>query len=122
MRTIRFQSLAERQGDLLRLLVKDHTTFRVKGNDSNRSRWDMHPLWLNLIERVNQMEGLGIVRELDELALLEQRMTRIAISVYGYVKRVAAIDALYKDEEKSYMDGAFQHLQNRVNELHDPFT
>ena len=117
-----FESLAERQGDLLRLLVKDHTTLRIKANDSNRSRWSIHPLWLDLIERVNQMEGLGIVRELDELALLEERMTRIAISVYGYVKRVAAIDALYRGEEKSYMDEAFQHLQNRVNELHDPLT
>jgi hypothetical protein len=42
--------------------------------------------------------------------------------VYGYVKRVAAIDALYTGNEKSYMDEAFQHLQNRVTELHDPLT
>lgn len=117
-----FESLAERQGDLLRVLVKSHTTLRIKSNDSNRSRWSMHPLWLDLIERVNQMEGLGVVRELDELALLEERMTRIAISVYGYVKRVAAIDSLYTGNQKSYMDEAFQHLQNRVTELHDPLT
>ncbi len=117
-----FTSLAERQGDLLRVLVKDHTTLRIKSNDSNRSRWAMHPLWLDLTERVNQMNGLGVVKELDELALLEERLTRIAISVYGYVKRVAAIDALYTGNNKSYMDEAFQHLQNRVTELHDPLT
>ena len=117
-----FTSLIERQGDLLRVLVKDHTTLRIKSNDSNRSRWAMHPLWLDLTERVDQMDGLGIIKELDEKALLEERFTRIAISVYGYVKRVAAIDALYTGNEKSYMDEAFQHLFNRVSELHDPLT
>lgn len=117
-----FNSLAERQGDLLRLLVKDHTTLRTKTNDCNRSRWPLHPLWQDLTDRVNQMEGLGIVRELDEKALLEERLTRIAISIYGYVKRVAAIDMLYTGREKSYMDEAFDHLQNRLNELHDPLT
>jgi hypothetical protein len=117
-----FDDLKERQGDLLRILVKDHTSLRIKADDSNRSRWPMHPLWLDLIERINKMEGLGVVRELDELALLEERFTRIAISVYGYVKRVAAIDALYTGVEKSYVDEAFTHLQNKIMELHDPLT
>lgn len=117
-----FEDLRERQGDLLRILVKDHTTLRIKSDDSNRSRWSMYPLWQDLIERVNQIEGLGIVRELDKEALLEQRFTRIAISVYGYVKRVAAIDALYTGVEKSYVDEAFTHLQNKIMELHDPLT
>jgi hypothetical protein len=117
-----FESLMDRQGDLMRFLVKVHTTLRIKSNDSNRSRWVMHPLWLDMIDQVNNMDGLGVVRELDHLALLDERLTRIAISVYGYVKRVAAIDALYINSDKSYMDEAFQHLQNRVTELHDPLT
>lgn len=115
-------SLCERQGDLLRLLVKDHTTLRIKSTDSNRSRWPLHPLWQDLTDRVNQMEGLGIVRELDEKALLDERLTRIAISVYGYIKRVAAIDALYVGNDKTYMDEAFTHLQNKIFEIHDPLT
>ena len=60
-----FEDLKERQGDLLRLLVNDHTTLRIKTEDSNRSRWPLHPLWQDLQERVAQMEGLGVVRELD---------------------------------------------------------
>ncbi len=122
MDILTFQCLEESQGDLLRELVKNHTTLRIKTNDSNRSRWPLHSLWEDLIERVNQMQGLGIVRSIDEKALLEERLTRIAISVYGYVKRVAAIDALYTGNKKSYMDEAFQHLFNRVTELHDPLT
>lgn len=117
-----FESLIERQGDLLRFLVKDHTTLRTPTNDTNRSRWPLHHLWQDLTDRVNQMEGLGIVRELDEKALLEERLTRIAISVYGYIKRVAAIDSLYTGVHKSYMDEAFTHLQNRISEIHDPLT
>jgi len=117
-----FEDLKERQGDLLRVLVKDHTSLRIKTDDNNRSRWPMHPLWQDLIEGVNQMEGLGIVRELDAQALLDGRITRIAISVYGYLKRVAAIDMLYTGAEKSYMDEALSHLQNIVTEVHDPLT
>lgn len=117
-----FDSLLERQGDLLRFLVKEHTTLRTPTDDSNRSRWPLHPLWQDVTERVNQMEGLGVIRELDEKALLEERLTRIAISVYGYVKRVAAIDSLYTGVQKSYMDEAFTHLQNRISEIHDPLT
>lgn len=117
-----FADLVELQGDLLRQLVKDHTTLRLQAKDTNRSRWPLHPLWQDLTDRVNQMDGLGVIRELDEKALLEERLTRIAISVYGYVKRVAAIDSLYTGADKSYMDEAFTHLQNRVSELHDPLT
>lgn len=117
-----FESLEERQGDLLRLLTKDHTTLRLKSSDSNRSRWALHPLWLDLIQQVNQMEGLGIVRDFNRMDLYDERLTRIAQSVYGYLKRVAAIDALYTGAEKSYMDEAFYHLQNIITEIHDPLT
>lgn len=117
-----FETLEERQGDLLRLLTKKHTTLRLKSNDSNRSRWELHPLWLDLIQQVNHMQGLGIVRDFNPLDLYDERLTRIAQSVYGYLKRVAAIDALYTGAEKSYMDEAFNHLQNIITEMHDPLT
>lgn len=117
-----FESLNERQGDLLRLLVIEHTTLRIKANDTNRSRWSLHPLWLDLIEQVNQMQGLGVVRDLNPLDLYDERLTRIGMSVYGYLKRVAAIDTLYSGSDKSYMDEVFQHLQNIVSEIHDPLT
>ena len=40
------------------------------------------------------MDGLGIVKELDPAALLEEREMRIAISVYGYLKRIGAIHGI----------------------------
>jgi hypothetical protein len=117
-----FENLEERQGDLMRLLVKNHTTLRLPSNDTNKSRWSLHPLWLDLIERVNQMQGLGVVREFNKLDLLDERLTQIGLSVYGYLKRVAAIEAIYTGADKSYMDEAFTHLQNVISEIHDPLT
>lgn len=116
------QSLSERQADLLRTLAKDHTTLRLKANDSNRSRWPIHPLWLHLLEQIDNLQGLGIKRELKTLDLYDERLTRIGQSVYGYLKRISAIDVLYSGHDKTYMDEAFQHLFNIISEIHDPLT
>ena len=45
--------LQQRQGAVLRVLVNDHTTtLRIKSDDSNRSRWALHPLWRDLIAQL----------------------------------------------------------------------
>lgn len=113
--------LNECQGDMLRMLVKD-STLRAKSNDSNRSRWGLHPIWQDLTARINQIQGLGVVRSLNQTALLDERFTRIVVSIYGYLKRIAAIDVIYSGNEKSFIDEVLIHLQNRVMELHDPLT
>ena len=53
------QSLFERQGDVLRYLVTEHTTLRVPTADSNRSRWPLHPLWQDLQRRIAEFDSLG---------------------------------------------------------------
>ncbi len=117
-----FEDLKERQGDLLRLLVNDHTTLRIKTEDSNRSRWPLHSLWQDLQERVGQMEGLGVVRELDVPALLDERQRRLAISVYGYLKRIAAIQCLQGGLPKMSHRNAIGHLGIMLNHVHDQIT
>jgi hypothetical protein len=117
-----FESLLDRQGDLLRLLVKEHTTLCIKTADSNRSRWPLHPLWQDLTEQVNKMEGLGVVRELDMAALLDERLARISVSMYGYMKRIAAIDCMQTGEQKAYVDETFDRLRSMIDEIHDPLT
>ena len=117
-----FEDLQERQGDLLRVLVNDHTTLRIKTEDSNRSRWPVHPLWQDLQERVAQMEGLGVVRELDMAGLLDERQMRIAIILYGYMKRVAAIHCLQGGLPMISHDEAHQHLGIMLDQIHDPLT
>jgi len=117
-----FQDLKERQGDLLRVLVNDHTTLRTKTDDSNRSRWPLHPLWQDLTERVAQLEGLGVVRELDMPALLDERQMRNIISVYGYMKRIAAIQCLQGGLPMMPHDQAQRRLSELLNRIHDPLT
>ena len=117
-----FEDLKERQGDLLRVLVNDHTTLRIKTNDSNRSRWSLHPLWQDLQARVAQMEGLGVIRELDMPALLDQRMMRITISMYGYMKRIAAIYSLQGKTPAISLDQARAHLSVQLERIHEPLT
>jgi len=117
-----FEDLRERQGDLLRLLVNDHTTLRIKTDDSNRSRWPPHPLWLDLQGRVAQMDGLGVVRELDREKLLDERMMRISISMYGYMKRIAAIYSLQGNTTAISLKQARAHLAVQLEHLHDPLT
>ena len=117
-----FEGLGGRQGDLLRLLVNDHTTLRIKTDDSNRSRWPPHPLWLDLQGRVAQMDGLGVVRELDREKLLDERMMRITISLYGYMKRIAAIYSMQGSTPAASLNQARAHLAVELNRIHDPLT
>ncbi len=117
-----FEDLKERQGDLLRILVNDHTTLRIKTADSNRSRWPLHPLWQDLQERASQMEGLGVVRELDREKLLDERMMYITISLYGYMKRIAAIYSLQGATPAISLNQARAHLAIQLKHIHDPLT
>lgn len=117
-----FADLEERQGDLLRVLVNDHTTLRIKTDDSNRSRWPLHPLWQDLIEQVANMDGLGVVRELDREALIDEREARIAVSIYGYLKRIAAIRCLKKDLPMVTAAEAQERLKRLLDKIHDSLT
>jgi hypothetical protein len=117
-----FEDLKERQGDLLRILVNDHTTLRIKTDDTNRSRWPLHPLWQDLQVRAAQMEGLGVVRELDMDKLLDERMRRISISLYGYMKRISAIYSLQGATPAASLNQARAHLAIQLSHIHDPLT
>lgn len=117
-----FEDLKERQGDLMRVLVNDHTTLRIKTDDCNRSRWPLHPLWHHLQKHAAQMEGLGVVRELDMPALLDERMMRISISLYGYMKRIAAMYSLHGNTPAISLNEARAHLAVQLKHIHDPLT
>lgn len=117
-----FDDLLERQGDLLRVLVNDHTTLRTKTSDSNRSRWPLHPLWRDLQARVAELGGLGVVKELDAAKLLDERLTRLAVSVYGYMKRIGAIEGLRKGRAEIGLEEAFRVLRWKIDTLHDPLS
>lgn len=117
-----FQDLDDQQGDLLRYLVQEHDTMRIKGEDSNRSRWQFHPLWLDLQERIKSFNQVGIYRDVDTDVVLQQRLTAIAIAMYGYTKRLAAINALLGRKESVSIQDALRQTKQLISGVHDAMT
>ncbi|SDG73147.1 hypothetical protein [Propionivibrio dicarboxylicus] len=115
-----FADLRERQGDLLRPLVESSASLRRKTADSNRSRWPLHPLWSDLSARISELDCLGVLRECDPGAQLDERMLRLSIAVYGYLKRIASIHALQRGKAQVTKEDAMTCLGRQIDRLHDP--
>lgn len=117
-----FQDLQDQQGDLLRYLVHEHDSLRIRGDDGNRSRWPEHPLWIDLKERIQAFNQVGILREIDPQAILEDRLMRIGIAMYGYAKRVAAIQGLRDGKEMVSVAEALKQIERLLVRVHDTCT
>lgn len=115
-----FADLNDQQGDLLRYLAGEHTTLRIVGDDSNRSRWALHPLWVDLQAQIQQLNATGIYREVDEMGVLNERMMRMAISINGYLKRIAAVRCLQNGKDFMPHGEALSHLRLLLSQVHDP--
>ncbi len=57
-----FEQLQERQGNLLDYLAHEHDTLRERNEDSNRSRWPLHPLWRHLQEQIANLYSLPVYK------------------------------------------------------------
>jgi hypothetical protein len=117
-----FVDLEERQGDALRYLATEHDTLRIPSADENRSRWPLHPLWVDLQERIKALPGLGIYREIEEGTAIDERLMRIAISMYGYMKRVGAIYRIKNGEDTVSREQAAAFLERYIRKVHDPMS
>ena len=117
-----FVDLEERQGDVLRYLATEHDTLRLASADQNRSRRPLHPLWIDLQEHIKRLPSLGVHREVKPDTALDERMTYIAQSMYGYLKRVAAICGLKDGNDSVSRQRAAAFLELYLKELHDPLS
>lgn len=117
-----FSDLQDGQGDVLRYLAEEHTSLRNKNSDSNRSRWPVHPLWFDLQQQISHLDCHGIYREIDPKAILNERLIRMAISMYGYLKRVAAIHCIQTGQPIITHVEAVRRLENLIAEIHDPIN
>lgn len=117
-----FAELEERMGDLLTYLSTEHDTWRVPNIDSNHSRWPLHPLWADIQEQAGKMNRLGIVREYNEAEQIDERLMRIAISVYGYLKKAGALISVKESlDGMGFKEGLLQ-LTRLLHQVHDPLT
>jgi hypothetical protein len=115
-----FDDLFSGYGDLLMYLASEHDSLRIPSGDSNRSRWPVHPLWDDLLDRIVSFPAQGVYREIDEKAVLAERKRRVAISIYGYLKHLAALLSIeYKSDEVS-LGAAQASLRGLINDLHKP--
>lgn len=119
---ITLSDLQERQGDLLRNLAQNHTSLRRRTKDSNVSRWPLHSLWKDVLAQIKQMNALGVVREYLPEKGFEERLAFISISLYGYLKRVAAINCLQSDTATGNVEETLEFLSHRMLKIHDPLT
>ncbi|MDZ4821370.1 MAG: hypothetical protein SGJ20_20605 [Planctomycetota bacterium] len=117
-----FDDLMSLQGDVLRYLSSEHDTLRIPNGDSNRSRWPLHPLWRDLQAQIAKLDAQGVIRVVDEQAMLQERLMRIAISTYGNLKRVAAIYGLLNGNDRVRQVEAVRHLADLLYKTHDPLT
>lgn len=117
-----FDDLKKQIGDLLRYLSTDHTSLRVPNNDSNSSRWPLHPLWVDLLERIAELPHLGVSRIHGQNSVLEERMVRMAIAMYGYLKKVAAVHCVQTGAPLIDVNEALNVIDSRFQELHEPLA
>jgi hypothetical protein len=117
-----FQSLKELQGDALRYLATEHDTLRIKQEDSNRSRWPLHPLWIDIQSQISAMDCLGVHRVIDPGWSLDARLFRIAMSMHGNLKRIAAIERLKRGSESVSLKESLAVLERKMRGIHDRCT
>lgn len=117
-----FDDLKDQQGDVLRYLAAEHDTLRIPNDDSNASRWPLHPLWKDLQGQIENLNSLGVDRVYGQNAVLEERMTRMAISIYGYLKRVAAVHCVQANKGVIDVDAAMSQVRSRINMLYEPLA
>ena len=115
-----FDDLEALQGDLLRYLATEHDTLRTPSNDSNSSRWPLHPLWIDLQERISNLQNQGVHRVIGRPAALEERLQRITTSVHGYLKQAEAIRHILYGSEISAPVETLAFLKPKLRLLYEP--
>ena len=113
--------LTSLQNDLLRQLASDHTTLRRPTDDTNRSRWPLHPLWRAVQADISTLPQTGLVRHIDPKAPLNIRLYFQSKSIYGHLKGVAALLALLGEVgAEPRLDDVLTRLRKHLAEHHQP--
>jgi len=90
--------------------------------DSNRSRWPLHPLWIDLQDTIENLCTLPGHEMVGREAVLNERMMQMAISVYGYLKRVAAISCIQQDVDQMSMNDSVVRIIEIIHKIYEPLS
>jgi hypothetical protein len=119
---IRTVSDLDKCGPIILEYISRRDTLRIPTKDSNRSRWPLHPIWTDLQNRINAMERLPQTLYEGKDNSLSERKFWIAVSVFGYLKRVAAIEQLLTGSEIPTPEQSLEELTHEMKKLYDPLT
>ena len=117
-----FYDLKHKEGNLLRYLASEHDTLRIPNDDSNASRWPLHPLWIDLQQRIEELDHLDISKINGGQAVMEERLRRMVISIYGYLKRIAAIECVQGNHSMLDVNEVLKDLQIQIRYIHEPLV
>lgn len=117
-----FADLKDQQGDLLHYLANEHDTLRVPTSDGNESRWPLHPLWQDLQGHIANLNNIGIYRVIGQPAVMDERLQRMAISIFGYLKRVAAIHCVQRNKDMVDLETALKRMEPMLRRLYEPLA
>ena len=117
------ETIAILQNDLLRELAANHTTLRAPTEDSNRSRWPLHPLWQSLLADIAAMSQTGLVEAINPEQSLEYRLYMQSKSVYGHLKSMAALKTIRVNAaEPISLEEMLKALPTMLSKFHQPYN
>jgi len=95
---------------------------RSRTEGSNRSRWPLHPLWADLQHRITELHTLETKRVDGKELVLDERLIRLTISIYGYLKRIAAVSCVKQGRPMMSEEEAFGLLGERLRQIFGPLS
>ena len=72
--------------------------------------------------QIESFNSQGVYREIDPQAVLNERLMRIAISVHGYHKRVAAIISIQNQTGGASLGESLERLNALIRKVHNPLS
>lgn len=115
--------IAHLSGDLLHDLYHRHTTLRVPTEDTNQSRWPLHPLWQSLQRDIAALPRNGLIEAYSPVNGIEYRLHCIGKSLAGYAKRKAMLEYIQNDGTHiPDPDWAIESLANLIKQHVRPET
>ena len=119
---IQLAVLLSSYGRVLLSLSTEHTRLAISSSDSNRSRWQLHPLWESLQDHYETLPVEHSENFLDRYGLLSERFNRSLIAMMGYAKRLAAIRSLQNSNEAISFEQTLMLISRGLRLVHDPLT
>ena len=115
-------NLLSRYGVILSHLAHEHTRLTIPSEDSNRARWQTHPLWKSLQDHYSTLPIGFNDNEFNRNAHLDARLERCYVSMLGYAKRISAIKALQESSEPLALGKTLNVICGGLRRLYDPLT